>query len=74
MKYIIYALEGCPYSQAALKLLKERKLPYRHIPVDQHSKEQIKRQTGMSTFPQIYYEIGGFSDLKKLLQGGNMAS
>jgi glutaredoxin len=66
MRYVIYALEGCPFSKAALKLLNDHKLPYRLIKVDASTKDQVKRQNGLTTFPQIYYEIGGYSDLQNM--------
>ena len=62
--YII-TLEDCPYSIAAIDLLKSLKIKYKRLKVNQKNKEKYKTQE-IDTFPQIYI----VKDKKKLLLGG----
>tara|TARA_Y100000591_G_C21659284_1_gene606942 strand:- start:122 stop:388 length:267 start_codon:yes stop_codon:yes gene_type:complete len=74
--YEIYYLENCFYSQKALNYLKNYGIPYKIINVKQIDKQKYKDFLKKETFPQIYYngsdnkcyEIGGCSDLEKLIK------
>jgi len=62
--YTIYYKDGCPYSESAVSLMKERKLKYKLIKPDIY---EFKGKFGQqSTFPRIYNNgrlIGGYDDL-----------
>ena len=70
---ILYVLETCPYCNNALQLLKDNKIKYKSIIVQNTVEEKnlYKKQNGMNTFPQIfiqmnkdnYMKIGGYNDL-----------
>lgn len=68
-------LEGCPYSEAAFKTVKDLNIKNKHIWVNSKNKENYKTKS-ISTFPQIYLKkenslgsvlIGGNSDLQNLI-------
>lgn len=62
--YTIYYKDGCPYSESAVSLMKERKLKYKLIKPD--VSEFKKRFGDQSTFPRIYKGIelvGGYDQL-----------
>jgi hypothetical protein len=74
----VIALEGCPYSQRAVEILKS--LPNTEVIwVDHESKHRYKTPD-RQTFPQITYKykqkngqlktvfIGGLSELEKLIE------
>jgi len=73
---IIYSLNGCGYSSAALNTLKENNIKHKIYHIDWENKEDYKIKNNMSTFPQIFYEkkngskvkIGGNSELNNLLE------
>lgn len=55
MKVKIYYLVGCPYSQKALKLLKQYKIDYDIIKIKSNKdKDMYKEELQVSSFPQIY--------------------
>jgi len=55
MKVKIYYLTGCPYSQKALKLLKQYKIDYDIIKIkSDKDKNMYKEELQVSSFPQIY--------------------
>ncbi len=68
---VLYVLEGCPYCNNSLQLLKQYKIKHKAIVVPHDKKEFYKKQNKMSTFPQIFMmidknnfmKIGGNSDL-----------
>jgi glutaredoxin len=72
---VLYVLEGCPYCNNSLRLLKEYKIKHKSIVVQQNQKEYYKKQNKMNTFPQIFsiidkdtiVKIGGNSDLEEAL-------
>ena len=74
---ILYVLEGCPYCNNALSLLKLHKIKHTKIVVEnkEEIKNKYKKQSNMSTFPQIFLQInkdkimkiGGSTDLEELL-------
>lgn len=65
---IIYVLEGCPYCNNSLKLLKDNKIKHKVIVVDPKDKEKYKKINKMNTFPQIFISAGKDTYLKI---GGN---
>jgi len=72
---VLYVLDGCPYCNNSLKLLKEYKIKHKAIVVKQSEKEYYKKQNKMNTFPQIFamidkdniIKIGGNSDLEEAM-------
>ena len=72
---VLYVLEGCPYCNNSLRLLKEYKIKHKSIVVQQNQKEYYKKQNKMNTFPQIFImldkdkvmKIGGNSDLEEVM-------
>ena len=74
-KIVIYSLNGCGYSRAAVNTLKENNIKHDIYHVDWDNKEDYKISNNMNTFPQIFYQkkngsrvkIGGNSDLDNLL-------
>jgi glutaredoxin len=75
---ILYVLEGCPYCNNALSLLKLNKIKHTKIVVEnkEEIKNKYKKQSKMNTFPQIFLQmdkdnimkIGGYTELEELLQ------
>ena len=73
----IYVLEGCPYCKSAMSLLDQYNISYKKYVVDSEEKKQIcKKQSGMSTFPQIYINastkqsilVGGCDNLNEVIK------
>ncbi len=74
---VLYVLEGCPYCNNALKLLKAHKIKYMDIVVENtvEKKNFYKKQNKMVTFPQIFMQInednfmkiGGYSELEEVI-------
>ena len=68
---VLYVLNGCPYCNNSLKVLKENKIKHKAIVVAPQDKEKYKKINKMNTFPQIFIEadkdtylkIGGNDDL-----------
>lgn len=81
---ILYVLENCPYCTNSLKLLRQYKIKYQSIIVEntQEQKDYYKKQNKMSTFPQIFMKIdknsfmkiGGNSDLMEIIEYCNNIS
>jgi glutaredoxin len=78
---ILYVLETCPYCNKALKLLKDNKIKFKSIIVQntEEDKNIYKKQNKMNTFPQIFVkvnkdkiiQIGGYDDLIKTFKECN---
>ncbi|MEZ4452392.1 MAG: NifU family protein [Nannocystaceae bacterium] len=73
----IYFRRGCPYSRAALDLLKEREIPVTEVDMtdDQGLQAHVARLTGRKTSPQLLIHdqpIGGFDELRELAQSGDL--
>lgn len=74
---IIYSSLTCPYCEHAKHLLDEKGIAYQEVNVDRDPaklKEMVEK-TGERTVPQIFIDgkhIGGFSDLKRLNESGNL--
>ena len=68
----IISLQGCPYSEAVEKLVKNNKIESKIIKINQYEKEKFK-SSNIDTFPQVYLKkkyssgdllIGGYATLK----------
>jgi glutaredoxin len=71
MSFTVYALENCPYSIKAVKLMEKYQIPTDNVKwISSGNKEKIKRKYGFSTFPHILYKgksVGGCHEFEKLL-------
>jgi glutaredoxin len=82
-QYVIFYKSTCPYSLKALELLKEKKLSYKGYLVEHHvygmrgvleafrSSPTLGFNSSHTTVPIIFLNqkfIGGYSELKQLLQ------
>lgn len=65
--FIIYVLDGCPFCEESLNILKEYDLPYKRIVVPYNEKNKYKNVLGTDTFPFIIFETKS----KKYIIGGN---
>lgn len=73
---ILYVLDGCPYCNNSLRVLKENKIKHKAIVVAPKDKEKYKKINKMNTFPQIfinadkdtYLKIGGNDDLEETIR------
>jgi glutaredoxin len=82
--FIIYTKSGSPSCVEAMKLLKKYKFSFDEIcikTVESEEREKLFRKTRIMTFPQIFdvrgrdeVFIGGFSDLKAMLDPDQKAS
>ncbi|MCA9661956.1 MAG: NifU family protein, partial [Myxococcales bacterium] len=68
---------GCPYSRAALELLREREVDFNEVDMtdDQGLQSHVARLTGRKTSPQILVHdqaIGGFDELRELVLDGDL--
>lgn len=75
----IYTTKFCPYCIRALRMLSKKEVPYKNIDVNKNQElyEEIKRQTGSDTVPQIFIGeefIGGFDEMNKLDKEGKLDS
>lgn len=73
----IYTWSYCPFCQNAKKLLEEKNIDFEEIVLDnkQTELEQLRKQTGQRTVPQIFIGqnfIGGYSELEDLDQKGKL--
>lgn len=73
----VYYKRGCPYSRAAMDLLREREIPFEEhdIKGDDATISWLKIVTGKQTTPQIFIHgdgIGGFDELRALDQSGEL--
>lgn len=66
---IVYSLEGCPYCEDAIELLKASKAKYKKIVVTQLNKNKHKEVLGIATFPYIILKKSGKND-KDIVIGG----
>ncbi len=72
-----YYKRGCPYSRAAMDLLREREIPFEEVDIkgDDATLSWLKIVTGQQTTPQIFIHgksIGGFDELRALDQSGKL--
>lgn len=73
----VYYKRGCPYSRAAMDLLREREIPFEEHDVkgDDATLSWLKIVTGQQTTPQIFVHgeaIGGFEELRALDHSGEL--
>lgn len=73
----IFTWSYCPFCQNAKKLLQEKSIDFEEIVLDNDEKklEEIRKQTGQRTVPQIFIDetfIGGYSELEELSQKGGL--
>ena len=70
----IAVIPGCPWSHKALQLIRNLRIDYQVICVDNDDKFNIMNsRSGMKTFPQIFFNgilIGGFDDFMLDFQNG----
>ena len=63
--YVVYYLNGCPFSEGAVKLLDKKELSYKIVNMEMN---ELKKKYGQeATFPRIYLGddlVGGFDDLQ----------
>lgn len=74
---IIYTKNYCPYCKRAVALLKSKEIPFQEIDVtyDNQKFNEVMKQTGWDTVPQIFIEgsfIGGCDDLHALERKGEL--
>lgn len=75
---VIYFKRGCPYTRAAMDLLREREIAFeaKDATGDEATLGWLKIVTGRRTTPQIFVHgdsIGGFDELRALDQSGELA-
>jgi len=74
MKAIVWSKENCPYCLQAKALLDSKKIEYeeRNIMHDWTREQLLEAVPTARTLPQIFLDeqhIGGFTELRKHLQG-----
>src|SRR5680860_608719 len=75
---VIYSKTTCPYCKKAKKLLKDEKVPFKSIELDQvknysELKNKLVSETGQTTVPNIFigdYHVGGFDELNNIILTG----
>ena len=75
----IYFKRGCPYTRAAIELLRERDIAFdeQDVTTDESTRGWLKIITGKTTTPQIFIHgepIGGYDELRTLDQEGTLRS
>lgn len=73
----VYFKRGCPYTRAAMDLLREREIPFTEFDytMDKALHGWVKNVTGRKTSPQILIHdqpIGGFDELRELDHSGEL--
>lgn len=74
---IIYTTENCPYCRMAKTFLSARQIEFTEIRVDldDSKRQEMMEKSQRRTVPQIFINdqsIGGYDDLVKLAQSGNL--
>jgi glutaredoxin 3 len=77
MEIKIYTTSYCGFCRAAKQLLTSKSLTFKEIDVtdDEEMRNELVKKTGQQTVPQIFFDdnfIGGFEELKKLDQNGEL--
>ena len=82
MEIEIYTLDYCPYCKKALSFLREKRVEFEHIRVDEDEErwyDKLSAKFGIPigdlTFPQIVIDgkrIGGYSDMMELNDHGKL--
>ena len=76
---VLYVLDGCPYCEKALSILRSEKIKHEKIivPNEESVKKTYKKKCDMNTFPMIFIEteeknhfikLGGSSDLEEYIK------
>jgi len=73
----VYFKRGCPYTRAAIDLLREREIPFdeQDVTMDEPTRGWLKIITGQGTTPQIFIHgepIGGYDQLRGLDLDGTL--
>lgn len=73
----VYTTAYCPYCVRAKALLRHKNVPFEEIDVssDDALREQIVRESGRRTVPQIFIDgrpIGGYDELQALEDDGQL--
>lgn len=73
----VYFKRGCPYTRAAVELLREREIAFdeQDVTTDEILRAWLKITTGKTTTPQIFIHgepIGGYDELRTLDQEGTL--
>ena len=84
MKHVLlYTLDYCPFCKKAIEFFTQKGIPFENIDVTYNEEEMTERIRemfnikGEVTFPQIiiaHQNIGGYSDLMKLEQEGQLVN
>lgn len=74
---VVFFKRGCPYTRAALDLLREREIEFESndITMDEGTQSWLRIVTGRKLTPQIFIHgevIGGFDELRALDQSGEL--
>lgn len=79
MKQItVYSQDNCNFSIATRHLLKYKGFDFQEIGVDDNPglRKELELKSGQSSLPQIFveaYSIGGYTDLEKAIENGELA-
>ena len=77
---IIYSSYNCGYCNLAKKLLDQKQIKYQEINIQDDPSQRdimLERANGKRTVPQIFvndHHVGGFDELNKLVQKGELDS
>lgn len=73
--FVLYVLDGCPYCERAIQMLKQEKCKYKTVvvPREEATKNIYKKKFEMNSFPMIFVEneknhylkVGGSTDLEE---------
>jgi len=75
-KFELFVIEGCPFCNKSLKLMKDSKIKHKVVVVPPEKKAFYKKAHQMNTFPQVFYhkkngsiiKVGDSNDLQNLVQ------
>lgn len=70
----IYGRDTCGYTVAAINLCTKHHIPFEYTPITDTKARELARIWHQTTLPFVFVDghfIGGFTDLKALLNGGN---
>lgn len=81
-RVVVVGMTQNPYPKRARKLLDSQGVPYEYLGIGSYLSEWrrrlvLKMWTGWATFPMIWVDgvfIGGFQDLQKLVDSGELAA
>ncbi len=78
IKVTVFTTDYCPYCVRAKNLLNQQKIPFTEVDLTHNDelREQVGAKAKMRTVPIIYFGellIGGFDDLNRVHQAGQLA-